>query len=347
LSVLRGAISGFGEVAAAAHLAGWRTRPEVALVAIHDPVSERRYSAMNLVRNARVYDDLDLMLDGEALDFLDIASPPAFHGVAVRKALEAGANVLVEKPLCLSTAEFEELAALAFRKSRVLMCVHNWKHAPAYRRARELIESGRLGYLRYISVARLRDGPAGAGGSRIGGERWRLSARTGGGILIDHGWHVFYLTRWLMGAAPIAISAYLDFQSDAGRDHSGRPDDLADLRIEFPGSRISDVHLSWRSPVRRTSALIYGELAMLEIEGDRVLLTERSGKSEDHSVADMPDDSYHSAWFGGMAAEFERAIGEGPNGPTVAENHAEIRAALALTESARRSSDAGVRILVD
>jgi len=148
---LRGAISGFGEVAAAAHLAGWRTRPEVVLVAIHDPVSERRHSAMNLVRNARVYDDLDLMLDGEALDFVDIASPPAFHGAAVRKALEAGANVLVEKPLCLSTTEFEELAALAARKSRILMCVHNWKHAPSYRRAHDLIESGRLGDLRFIS----------------------------------------------------------------------------------------------------------------------------------------------------------------------------------------------------
>ena len=162
--MLRGAISGFGEVAAEAHLAGWCTRPEVAIVAIHDPVSERRHHAINLVRNARVYDDLDLMLDGEALDFVDIASPPAFHGAAVRKALEAGANVLVEKPLCLFAAEFEDLAALAARKSRVLMCVHNWKHAPAYRRARELIESGRLGDLRYISIVRLRDGPAGAGG---------------------------------------------------------------------------------------------------------------------------------------------------------------------------------------
>ncbi len=337
--MLRGAISGFGEVAAEAHLAGWRTRPEVALVAIHDPASDRRHHAINLVRNAHVYDDLDLMLDGEALDFVDIASPPAFHGAAVRNALEAGANVLVEKPLCLSAAEFEELAALAARKSRVLMCVHNWKHAPAYRRARELIESGRLGDLRYISIVRLRNGPAGAGGTRVDGERWRLAANTGGGILIDHGWHVFYLMRWLMGdATPIAISAYLEFQLRPTVGDPSGPDDLADLRVEFPGGRLAHVHLSWRSPVRRTSALIYGEYAMLEIEGDRVVLTDRSGKSEDHSVTDMPDDSYHSAWFGGMAAEFERAISEGAQGPTVGENQAEVRSALALTEGAHRSA---------
>jgi predicted dehydrogenase len=352
--VLRGAISGFGEVAAQAHLPGWRTRPGVALVAIHDPVSARRHQAINLVKNARIYDDLDLMLDGEALDFVDIASPPAFHATAVRKALEAGAHVLVEKPLCLTVIEFDQLAALAAKKSRVLMCVHNWKHAPAYRRARKFIESGAIGELRYISLARLRGGPAGAGGSSIGGERWRLAANRGGGILIDHGWHVFYLMRWLMGGAtPAAVSAHLDFQPNGGAQPGATVqsvatvDDLADLRVEFPGGRLASAHLSWRSPVRRTSAVIYGDLAMLEIEGDRVVLTRQSGISEDHAVTDMPDDSYHSAWFAGMAADFERAIGEGADGPTIRENHAEVRCALALIDGARRSAADGCRVAID
>jgi predicted dehydrogenase len=341
LSVLRGAISGFGEVAAQAHLAGWRLRSGVALVAIHDPISERRHHAINLIKNARIYDDLDLMLDGEALDFVDIASPPAFHAEAIRKVLEAGAHVIVEKPLCLAATEFDELAALASKKSRVLMCVHNWKHAPSYRRAYELIQSGGLGELRYLSLARLRSGPAGAGGSGVSGERWRLAANTGGGILIDHGWHVFYLMEWLMeGAAPVAISAHLGSQPGA------TVDDFADLRVEFAGGLIANAQLSWCSPVRRTSAIIYGADAMLEIEGDRIMLTRRSGISEDHSVNDMPDDSYHSAWFAGMAADFERAIEEGVDGSTVRENQAEVRAALALTEGARRSAADGARVML-
>src|ERR1700757_5137682 len=115
---LRGAISGFGEVAAQAHLAGWRTRPDVSIVAIHDPVSARRHQAINLIPNIRVYDDLELMLEGEALDFVDVASPPAFHAVTARSVLEAGANVLVEKPLCLDLAELDDLYALAERNSR-------------------------------------------------------------------------------------------------------------------------------------------------------------------------------------------------------------------------------------
>jgi predicted dehydrogenase len=327
---LRGAISGFGEVAARAHLAGWRTRENIVIGAIHDPVSQRRHEAIHLIKNVRVYDDLELMLDGEAPDFVDVASPPGLHHEAARAALGAGAHVLVEKPLALSLGEFDQLAALAAEKHRVLMCVHNWKYAPAYAAARRAIEAERLGAIRFISVDRLRTEPAGAGGS---GGKWRASAASGGGILIDHGWHVFYLMNWLLGGeTPMSVSARLE--SPPGMD----VDDIADVRIRFLNGAIGRAHLSWRAPVRRTSALIYGERASLEIEGDRVFLTERSGTTEDLSVPDVADDSYHSAWFDGVAEEFERAVTEGTNSPVAKRNLAEARVAAVLIEAARKSS---------
>ncbi|HEY6299185.1 MAG TPA: Gfo/Idh/MocA family oxidoreductase [Candidatus Binatus sp.] len=326
-SKLRGAISGFGEVAARAHLAGWRTREGVAIGAIHDPISERRHEAIRLIKNVRVYDDLELMLDGEAPDFVDVASPPGLHHEAARTALLAGVHVLVEKPLALTPGEFDELAAIAAEKSRILMCVHNWKYAPAYAVARKAIEAGRLGAIRFMSIDRLRTEPAGAGGS---GGKWRTSASSGGGILIDHGWHVFYLMYWLLGGdRPVSVSARLE-----GLD----VDDVADVRIRFGSGSFSRAHLSWRAPVRRTSALIYGERASLEIEGNRVLLTDRAGKVEDLTVADMGDDSYHSAWFGGVAQEFERAVTEGTESPVAKRNLAEARVALMLIDAARKSS---------
>jgi predicted dehydrogenase len=226
---------------------------------------------------------------------------------------------------------------LAAEKHRVLMCVHNWKYAPAYAVARRAINAGRLGAIRFISIDRLRTQPAGAGGS---GGKWRASSASGGGILIDHGWHVFYLMQWLMGGdSPVSISARLE--SPAGVE----VDDVADVRIRFASGAVSRAHLSWRAPVRRTSALIYGELASLEIEGDRVVLTDRSGTTEDLSVADIADDSYHSAWFGGVAAEFEQAVTEGTNSPIAKVNLAEARVALMLIDAARKSSmNAGLEI---
>jgi predicted dehydrogenase len=332
--MLRGAISGFGEVAAQAHLAGWRTRPEVAIVAIHDPVSERRHHAMRLVPNVRVYDDLELMLDGERLDFVDVASPPAYHAATALTALAAGAHVLVEKPLCLAAGEFESLRAAAANRRRVLMCVHNWKYAATYRLAHDLIGAGRLGEIRYAALDRLRTAPAGIGIGASG--RWRLGAASGGGILVDHGWHVFYLMRWLMGGLdPAAIAAFMSVNQESPVE------DVADLRVIFPCDRIASAHLSWRSPVRRTRAMLYGSDAALEIDGERVVLTARSGKSEDLSPTPETDDSYHSAWFAGMAADFERAVGEGVESVPAAENLAEARAALALTLGAQESSRRG------
>jgi predicted dehydrogenase len=327
---LRGAISGFGEVAARAHLPGWLTRGAINIGVVHEPVSARRHEAMRLIKNVRVYDDLELMLDGESPDFVDIASPPASHASAARAALEADAHVLVEKPLCLTLAEFDAIADLARRKNRVLMCVHNWKYAPAYALARRMIDQGRLGAPRFVSLDRIRVEPAGAQGA---GGAWRAAADSGGGILIDHGWHVFYLMQWLFGGdAPRAVSAALHASV------SGASEELADLRVTFASGRLARAHLSWRGPARRTSAMIYGELGMLEIEGNRVTFTDRAGRLEDLSVSDIPDDSYHSAWFAGMAEEFERAVEAGADCADARINLNEARAAIAVIVAVRESA---------
>jgi predicted dehydrogenase len=252
-------------------------------------------------------------------------------------ALEAGAHALVEKPLCLARDEFDSLRDAATSRGRVLMCVHNWKYAATYRLAHGLVAAGRLGEVLYVALDRLRTAPAGTATGISG--RWRLGAASGGGILVDHGWHVFYLMRWLMGGIdPEAVAAVLSGGQTAPVE------EVADLRVIFPGDRIAAAHLSWRAPVRRTRAMLYGNEAALEIEDRRVVLTARSGTSEDLSPAPEADDSYHSAWFAGMAADFERAIRDGAGaGAIAAENLAEARTALALTlgaqESSRRGSD--------
>ncbi|HLI80042.1 MAG TPA: Gfo/Idh/MocA family oxidoreductase, partial [Candidatus Binataceae bacterium] len=224
---LRGAISGFGEVAARGHLPGWLTREGVGIVAIHEPIAARREVAMRMLKGARIYDDLGLMLDGESPDFVDIASPPALHANAIRTALESGAHVLCEKPLCLDLAEFDALTKLAAERARILMCVHNWKHAPALAVMRDALASGRLGTSRFLSIDRMRTEPAGGAG------KWRSETASGGGILIDHGWHAFYLAQWLMGDAPQTVSAALSHQDGL--------DDMADIRLMFPGDRVARI----------------------------------------------------------------------------------------------------------
>ncbi len=76
-----------------------------------------------------------------------------------------------------------------------------------------------------------------------------------------------------------------------------------------------------------------------------MLLTDRSGTTEDLSVADIADDSYHSAWFGGVAEEFEQAVTEGTDSPLAKRNRDEARVALMLIDAARKSSmSAGLEV---
>jgi predicted dehydrogenase len=332
--ILRGAISGFGAVATRAHLTGWQSRREIKIVAIHDPLAARRHEAINLIKNVRVYDDLELMLDGEALDFLDISSPPAMHAASAELALRAGVHVIVEKPLCLEAGELLRLSNLAARSDRLLMCVHNWKYSPALRRASELISAGRIGRVEHVSLVRMRNAPAGSASNETDyGTRWRLDPKTGGGILIDHGWHAFYLAYWLLGAdRPLSVSSYLRGQPETGVD------DFADLRIEFPERRIVNVVLAWGAPVRRTTSIIVGTSGLLEIEGDKVLLTQRSGQWIDHSVSGDPEDSYHAPWFMAAAADYERALNDGLGSEFARANLDEASTALKLTIAARRSA---------
>ena len=190
--------------------------------------------------------------------------------------------------------------------------------------------AGRLGELRYCALSRLRT-------QQAGGALWRVDPVIGGGgILIDHGWHVFYLMQWLMGGrAPLSVTARL------GVFPPGIVEEVADLSFTFPGGALGYVHLSWRAPARRTSAMLYGADGMIEIEESIVRLSSRSGISELLPVVEEPDNSYHPAWFAGLAQEFEAAIAQGPQGPIAQRNLDEAATALAMLEAAKASNAAG------
>lgn len=324
---LRGAISGFGQVAELGHLPGWRGTAGVEIVAVHEPQAARRQAALRAFDGKiRVYEDLELLLAGEALDFIDIASSPAAHADAITRALAAGAHVLVEKPLCLLGQDEARLLALADHAQRLLLCVHNWKYAPAYRRAFDLIEAGRLGPIRHCAMLRLRTAPA-------GGASWRLNPAAGGGILIDHGWHVAYLMPWLVGAAPSQVSGWVDNLDGV--------DQGADLTVEFANQARAQVHLSWRAPIRQTLAIVYGDAAWLSIGEDRLELRLRQGAVEHFPIVDAADDSYHASWFAAAAAHFVAALCQGYQGPLAAENRREVSAALALLRAAQAAAASG------
>ncbi len=90
-----------------------------------------------------------------AIDKVAIAAPASLHFQLARQALEAGKHVYVEKPLCLSVSDGQELIALAEDRKLTLMVGHLLQYHPCVLKIRELVSSGQLGRLFYITSNRL------------------------------------------------------------------------------------------------------------------------------------------------------------------------------------------------
>jgi UDP-2-acetamido-3-amino-2,3-dideoxy-glucuronate N-acetyltransferase len=97
----------------------------------------------------------DKVLEDKSINKIAIAAPAHLHYRLARQAILAGKDVFVEKPLCLDTAEAEDLVALADQRSRILMVGHLLQYHPSIMQIQHLVRSGELGKLQYITSNRL------------------------------------------------------------------------------------------------------------------------------------------------------------------------------------------------
>lgn len=95
------------------------------------------------------------MLENPHISKVVIATPAALHYTLAKQALLAGKDVFVEKPLCLDKTEAEELIQLATSRGLILMVGHLLQYHPCVRHLLEMVGSGGLGKLQYISSNRL------------------------------------------------------------------------------------------------------------------------------------------------------------------------------------------------
>ncbi len=99
----------------------------------------------------------DVLLDDNIRGVV-LATPAVFHFDMAKRALQAGKDVFVEKPLALTVAEGAELVEFAARSGRILMVGHILQYHPAVRKLKELIDNGSLGRIEYIYSNRLNMG---------------------------------------------------------------------------------------------------------------------------------------------------------------------------------------------
>lgn len=213
---------------------------EGALAAICDSNPERQAAMSADYPAARIVDDAAQVFGDATIDAVVISTPAATHGALVERALAAGKDVFVEKPLCLDSKEGQRLVTAAEATGRVLMVGHLLWYHNAVLALRQLIADGALGRLRYISSSRLNIG-------RLRGEE---------NVLWSFAPHDISLILGLVGEDPRAVEA-----SGGAYLHQ----EIADVtltQLAFPGGARGFVFVSWLHPFKEQKLVVVGDRQM-------------------------------------------------------------------------------------
>lgn len=221
-----------------AHLRGYLAVPNrAAVTAVADVDGAAAAARAEQAGGARAYASYGQMLQEADIDAVDICLPHHLHADAIVAAAEAGKHILCEKPLCLTLAEAERIAAAVETAGVTLMCAHSQLTLPAVHRARALIEAGALG-----RVYELRTTDSFYNDFDPSTMGWRAHAATsGGGELIDTGYHPTYLLLYLAGTRPASVTAMLSTH----RLTFMEGEDSARVLVRFADGAVGEVVTSW------------------------------------------------------------------------------------------------------
>lgn len=188
----------------------------------------------------RRFTDLNEFLDSDVEAVL-IATPIGTHFEIARRALLAGKHVFVEKPLADTSARAAELTQIAATLGRTLMAGHTFVYSPPVVKIKELIDSGALGDVRYLSFSRVNLGLYNKDVDVV----WDLAVHD-----------VSILLYWLGEMPERACSFGRCCVQNAKRD-------VANLWYQFPSGRVAWCEVSWLSPQKMRRTCIVGSERMV------------------------------------------------------------------------------------
>lgn len=207
-ATLTGIVIGAGNRGADSYVPALIEEPELArIVAVADPSDARRaaFASRHGLAGRDCFDDWRRVLEGpRRADFVLIATPDDQHCEPALRALEAGYDVLLEKPMATRETECEALVEAATRHGRLLQICHVLRYAPLYRALKAVLDAGDIGVPRTIQHAE-NVGYWHYAHSYARGH-WRNRAESSPMILAKS-CHDMDLLYWFAGAAPVELSS--------------------------------------------------------------------------------------------------------------------------------------------
>ncbi len=185
------------------------------------------------------------MLEIKRPDVVSIAVPTALHAKVAVEALEAGADVLVEKPIASTLIEGRLIIQRAEELNRKLMIGHIVRFNPAIQALKQKLTEGSLGRIFQIVCRRVGPFP-----SRIRDV----------GVVIDLAPHDLDLMRFMTGSNPLRL--YAETEQRIHTDH----EDLLIALLRFPDGITGMLEINWLTPTKVREVLVLGERGLFRVD---------------------------------------------------------------------------------
>lgn len=151
-----------------------------------------------------VYDDFDEMLRSVRPDTVIVTTKDSMHDFYVIKALEAGCDVIVEKPMTTTFEKANAIREAEKRSGKTVTVVFNLRYLPFFARVKEILKSGVIGDILSVHFEWLLDTEHGADYFR----RWHRKRENSGSLLVHKSTHHFDLVNWFLEDDPVAVNAF-------------------------------------------------------------------------------------------------------------------------------------------
>jgi UDP-N-acetylglucosamine 3-dehydrogenase len=311
------------------HAKAYGQRPEARIAAVAD-IDESAGQALATEYGAHYYRDYKALLLAD-LDAVSIGLPDRLHHPVAMAAAAAGKHILLEKPMCATLTEADEIIAACRSQGVKLMLAFRHRFHAEIQLAKRLIEEGQLGRIVLALDALSGGGPSGSGAWKP----WYWDKKLAiGGILTSAGIHGIDRLRWLMGTDIQEVHSYMGTFG-----HKGELEDNLVASLHFESGAIGSIvqNFNFFTLPGKYDLEIYGTQGALRIRTGQTLEFANNDTHFVHSVeCDDP--------FGKEIAEFVSAILQDREPAITGEDG---KASLAVALTIYRSAEVGAPVRVE
>jgi predicted dehydrogenase len=222
------------------HIRVFNSLPDSRVGAAVDPDEKKLKSVEEMYPGIRCKRDYRKVLEDPGFDAVVVATPVSSHYEIVRESILAGKHVLCEKPLCENSEQAEELLSLAQSQGRALMVGHVFLFNPGIMKLKELVDTGELGELQYLSASRTN---LGAFCSDVN-------------VAYDLATHDISIFNWLLASEPEVVSA------TGASFVRANIEDVAFVSMRYPKNVLANIHVSWLDPKKVRRITVVGRRQM-------------------------------------------------------------------------------------